>query len=286
MARLQTRGLFFETETFGNSSNPAMLMIRGLGSQIIDWPKTLIDGFVASGLFVVMFDNRDAGLSQKMTAPEDQGYDMSDMAQDCVDILDALEIESAHVLGISMGGLIAQILLAQSSDRLLTATIVMSSIGDASLQECLGRGIPLDPPKQTDDIEAKLAEALEADAFYEGPAFPIPHAQRAENVRRRYARSYSPDGQRRQLSAMKRSRLGADALADIQIPTLVIHGDHDVIFPVVQGEKIALAMPNATFLRIPGMGHELSDTLGTLIADHVVKHVRDKTAKRAHDVLQ
>jgi len=282
MTRLQTHGLFFETETFGDPANPAMLMIRGLGSQLIDWPKTLIDGFVTSGLFVVAFDNRDAGLSQKLTAPEAQAYDMAYMAKDCLDILDALGIEGAHVFGISMGGLIVQHLLAQSSDRLLTATIVMSSIADASLQECLGSDIPLDPPKPTEDVEALMAEALEADAFYEGPAFPIPMARRAENVRQRFERSYCPEGQARQMRAIGRSNLDPDALADVHIPTLVINGDHDVIFPPEQGDKIARAMPNADFLLIPGMGHEISDDLGVLIAGHVANHIQANSVEGAY----
>lgn len=282
MTRLQTQGLFFETETFGDISNPTMLMIRGLGAQLIDWPQTLIDGLVAADLSVVVFDNRDAGLSQKMSSPDAEVYDIADMAKDCIDILDAFEIESAHVFGMSMGGLIMQHLLAHARDRLLTATIVMSSIDDASLQDCIGSDIPLSPPKPTDDVDALLAEALEADAFYEGPAYPIPMAQRAENVRRRYERSYCPDGQVRQLAAMGKSHLDPNALADCHVPTLVINGDHDVIFPPIQGKKIAQAMPNANFLLIPGMGHEISDDLGMLLAGHVVNHIQASSVEGAH----
>ncbi|MEL6682778.1 MAG: alpha/beta hydrolase [Pseudomonadota bacterium] len=282
MTRLQTRGLFFETGSYGNPAHPAKLMIRGLGSQLIDWPHTLIDGLEASGLFVVVFDNRDAGLSQKMTAPENQAYDMSDMAQDCLDILDALDIERAHVLGISMGGLITQVLLAQSADRFLTATIVMSSIYNASLQDCLGSDVLLDPPKPTGDVRALLDEALEADAFYEGPSFPIPYTKRAENVRQRYERSYCPDGQKRQLAAMKRSQFDPKKLANCEVPSLIIHGDHDVIFPAIQAKKIAQAIPNSKFQPISGMGHEISDDLGALIAGHVVNHFQASRVEDAH----
>lgn len=284
MTSLQTRGLFFDFETYGVSSHPAMLLIRGLGSQIIDWPKTLIDGLVAAGLLVVVFDNRDAGLSQKMSDPADHAYRISDMAQDCLDILDTLGIQKAHLLGLSMGGMITQYLLAHTQDRLETATIVMSGICDASLKKCLDSDLPLEPPEPDDDVEVFLAHALDDDAIYEGPAFPIPREERAQKVRQRFERSYCPEGQLRQLAAVRNFQLDARDLAGCKVPTLVINGDCDPIFPAVQGEKIASSLENANFHVIPGMGHELSDDLGALIADHVVKHIWAGNVERVDDV--
>jgi len=207
---------------------------------------------------------------------------MSDLAQDCLDILDALEIERTNVFEISIAGLIVQHLLTHSRDQHLTATIVTSSIDDASLQYCLGSDIPLDPPKPTDDEVALLAEALETDTLYEGPTFPIPMAQRAESVRRRYDLSYHPDGQARQLAAIKRFSFVSDSLAAVHIPTRVANGDHDVTFPPVQAEKIAQATPYSNFLLFPGMVHEICDNLGGLISDHVETRIQASYVEGAH----
>lgn len=275
MPKLQTKGLFFEVETHGVSTNPALLLIRGLGSQIIDWPQSLIDGFVAGGYFVVAFDNRDAGLSEKVQDTA-QAYSITDMARDCLDVLDALGIARAQFFGISMGGMIIQDLLCHAADRMHTATIVMSSIGDDSLHVCLEAALALAPARSGTDEKTLLAYALEDDAVYEGPAFPISRECRAAQVRRRYERCYCPDGQTRQFAAVHSFAIGPAELGHCTTPVLVINGDADPIFPTLQGHKIARALPRSNFEVIAGMGHELTDPLGAIIVDKVLQFTQSR----------
>lgn len=257
MAQIVANGITIEVERHGARGGEPILLIRGLGSQIIHWPAELISGLVEAGYDVTTFDNRDAGLSQAF--PNGPAYDIGDMAADAIGVLDALEIEAAHVFGISMGGMIAQEVVWAYPDRVKTATIVMSSTGSPDLpgrtpeEEALLIGGPGPDAKRAEVIE----NTLETDHVWAGSAFPFDVADRRDLIGQAYDRAWRPEGVARQYYAILTSAGRTDRLADVRRPTLVIHGDDDALLSVEHGADIAKHIPGAVFRVIEGMGHDL-----------------------------
>jgi len=271
MPTVIANGLRIEVECHGNPDHPAIVMIRGLGSQLIQWPAPMIEGWVADGFHVVTFDNRDAGLSQK--CPEG-GYDLSDMARDTIGVMDALGIARAHVVGMSMGGLITQILARIAPDRLHSATIIMSTSGAPDLPGISPEGqkrLSRTPPAA--DRETVVAHTLDDDRYWGSPGYPFDPEARADLIRRAYDRCYCPDGAARQLAALVKDRNQSPHLGRLDLPVLVIHGADDALIPVACGRDIANRIPGAAFLEIPGMGHDLEGDLAGMIRAHVSKFV-------------
>jgi proline iminopeptidase len=255
MPQVKSNGLSFEVERHGAPDRPPLLLIRGLGSQLIHWPEALIDGWEQDGFHVITFDNRDVGLSSKCPGG---GYGLTDMAQDTLGLLDALGIARAHVVGMSMGGLILQILARLAPDRVQTATIVMSTSGAPGLPQITPEAqarLAAAPP--AGDRDSVIARTLEDDAFWGSPGFPFDPAARAALIGRAYDRCHYPDGAARQLAALMADRDQSTHLPNLRLPVLVIHGADDALIPAACGRDIAARIPGAAFLEIAGMGHDL-----------------------------
>jgi pimeloyl-ACP methyl ester carboxylesterase len=257
-------------DTLGQHGDPAIVLIRGLGTQMIEWPTGLLDGLVAEGLEVVIFDNRDAGLS---STNGDSPYRLQDMADDTVRLLQSLGIERAHIFGISLGGMIAQHVAMAHPKRVLSLISVMSTTGNPSL------------PQPTAEIRARLVEsaatadaliALNAEnrAVFGSPAYPERPAARLAAARIAHERSYRPEGVTRQMQAAIADGSRVTRLRALRTPTLVIHGADDPLIPVAAGRDTAAVIPGARLEIIEGMGHNIPDALAPRIARLVGEFVR------------
>jgi pimeloyl-ACP methyl ester carboxylesterase len=263
-------------DTFGDPSDPALLLVNGLGSQCINYHDAWCEMFVARGLRVIRFDNRDVGLSTSFAgAPVDlegAAYRLSDMAADAVAVLDANEVERAHVMGLSMGGMIVQTLAIEHPDRLLTMVSAMSSTGEpgygAATPEAFAR---LTGPRPT-DRESAIAAHIDGLRIWGSPEFADEARWRAD-AERAFDRAFRPDGYARQYLAVRASGERDEPLRHVTVPTLVIHGDKDTLIDASGGRRTAELIAGARFELIEGMGHDYPPQLWRrwvdLVADHV-----------------
>jgi pimeloyl-ACP methyl ester carboxylesterase len=275
--QVQANGITLEVERFGATSDEAVVLIMGLGAQLTRWPRPLCDKLVAKGLQVVRFDNRDVGLSTKFDqagfanfgailkalaagAPPPIAYSLDDMARDVVGLLDALEIDRAHVVGASMGGMIAQLVAADHPTRVRSLTSIMSTTANRGLPgptpEALGVLLGR-PPEPKVDLEGYLAFSVNANRVIGSPGFPMTESMVREAVTADLARNFSPGGYSRQYGAVIASPDRRSKLATITCPTVVMHGAADPLIPVEAGRDTAANVPNAELRIIEGMGHNL-----------------------------
>ncbi|WP_375270783.1 alpha/beta fold hydrolase [Sphingomonas sp.] len=294
MAQVQANGITIEYEDHGDVDAPVVLLIMGLGAQLVRWPIELVDDLVARGYRVVRFDNRDVGLSTKFdgagtpnivwTAMIQQfgrtppvPYTLQDMAADAVGLLDALDIEAAHIVGASMGGMIAQLVAASWPDRTLSLTSIMSTTGrsDCSRPTMRATAVLLRHPR-SDDLEAIVAHGTLA-ANVVGGRFPMEDAFLAERIRSETLRNRHPAGFVRQMAAIIADGDRSTRLARITAPTLVIHGSDDPLVPVSGGRETARAIPGARLLEIDGMGHTLPPQVLPQIVDAINTHASRAT---------
>ena len=285
MATIAANGISIEYDTWGQAGDPALILIRGLGSQMIHWPRELMDRLVADGFHVVTFDNRDAGLSSKFEAagamdiPDltaraaageslDVPYCLEDMAGDVIGLMDGLGIATAHVAGISLGGMVAQVLAARHGDRLRSMASIMSHSGnpDVAQGKPEARAALMRTVDDPDDREAAVGAAVDSASMLAGPAYPTPDANRREMAERAYDRCYCPDGRTRQRAAVVASGNRVAMLRAITVPTQVIHGTDDPLLDIAGGEDTAANIPGAEFHAITGMGHEVPASLAAKLA--------------------
>lgn len=260
-------------ETHGRTGDPAIVLIRGLGTQLIEWPPALIDSLVAEGLLVVTFDNRDAGLSSQIVDIDSvPAYRLEDMAGDVVGLLDHLRIERAHILGISMGGMIAQHVAFSHGGRMRSLISVMSSSGDP--------GLPRPAPEvfarlgaTADGPDAIIALTAENKVAFGSPGYPESLTVRMDGARRAYERSYRPEGVRRQMQAVIADGSRVARLRAIAVPTLVIHGADDPLVPLAAGQSTAASIPGSQLVVIQGMGHNIPGALVPEFVSHVIAFV-------------
>ncbi len=259
-------GLRFAYQVFGEGlAGEPWVLIRGLGTQMTEWPSALIEGLVARGSPVLAFDNRDSGLSSGFEAAGTNAaaYALSDMAGDVLGLLDHLGWERANVLGASMGGMIAQLLAARSPSRICSMVSVMSSSG--------GTGLPPPTPEAAQVLTATPSSKASIDETVElvlagrrllaGRGYFVSDEERRPLVRAAVERSWRPDGVVRQLRAVMACGSRLDDLAGIRVPSLVIHGDDDALLPLEHGADCARAIPGARFEVIEGMGHDIPASL-------------------------
>jgi pimeloyl-ACP methyl ester carboxylesterase len=281
MAAVETNGISIEYHVQGEGE--PLLLVMGLGGQLIDWPQGLIDEFVARGFQVITFDNRDSGLSTEFHAdPPTRGelaravmvrrkplrteYLLSDMAGDAVALLDALGIDSAHIVGMSMGGMIAQLIAIEHPTRARTLTSIMSTPGPyvgrpklSVIRKMARRPVP--------SIENAVEMSIDAFRDVCGPTFdPDEFRVMAEAS---VARSYRPQGTSRQLAAIIASPDRTAGLRQLQIPALVIHGMVDPLVQPSGGYATARAIPGARLVMFNDMGHDLPKTRWKDIAEEV-----------------
>jgi pimeloyl-ACP methyl ester carboxylesterase len=257
-------------ETFGNPQDPAMLLIMGLGTQMIGWHEDFCGELVSRGFFVIRYDNRDCGRSTRFDGvppptvseivrrrPRHVAYTLEDMADDAAGLLDALGIESAHVAGASMGGMIAQTLAERRPERVRSLASIMSSTGSRWTGQPRPRAYPVllrRPPRD----RAEYVEALvKVFGVIGSPGFDRDVAGLRDMVAQSFDRGVTAAGTGRQLAAVLASGHRAAALRRIQAPTVVIHGTADRLISASGGRATARAIPGAKLVLIRGMGHDL-----------------------------
>ncbi len=252
-------------------------MIRGLGTQLIHWSPGLLDALAAAGLRVVTFDNRDVGESTWLDhLPTDRPtYTLRDMAGDVVGLLDALGIDRAHILGISMGGMIAQHVAMGWPGRVASLISVMSSTGNPALPrppaEVIAR---LRAAPESGSAEDIVAFTADSEALWDSPGFPSSVQARRAMARAAFERAWHPDGEARQMQAVIADGSRVARLASVSCPTLVVHGRDDVLVPLAGGEDTARSIPGAELVVIDGMGHNLPPALDARLAGLIARHVQ------------
>ncbi len=291
MSQVNANGLQFEYETFGDAKAPPLLLIMGLGGQMIQWPEDFCEALARGGYYVIRYDNRDVGLSTRLAEagrarlmragllmnlrlPIKAPYKLDDMAKDAIGILDALSIKSAHIVGISMGGMIGQILAAKYSSRVRSFTSIMSSSGHRNLPGPSLR-IQLRMVKRPKllDRESLIQYSMETWRLIGSPGFPTPPDVLRAKVERSFDRASYPQGLGRQTLAILASGSRMALLPRIYAPTLVIHGDKDPLVPVAAAYNLARHIPGAKLEIITGMGHDLPPQLLPTLQQMILKHV-------------
>ncbi len=264
-------------ESFGDPTNPVLLLINGLGSQCINYRVEWVERFVARGLRVLRFDNRDVGRSTWFDDAGTDGpaYRIEDMAEDAVAVLDAAGVDRAHVMGLSMGGMIAQALTIAHPERVLTLTSVMSSTGDPDVGQPSPESLEQILTPSPSDREGFVAHGLVSAATWGSPdAYDEAFLRQLHGEA--YDRAFHPAGQRRQMFAVSTAASRTEALRAVTVPTLVIHGDQDKLVDPSGGRRTAEAVPGARFELVAGLGHDYPpafwDTFVDLVADHALAH--------------
>ena len=297
MPQVSANGITIEYESHGDPADPPLLLIMGLGAQLTLWPNEYVEALVAHGFHVIRYDNRDIGLSTKFTEhglPNVRWvallrliglsarlpYRLADMADDAVALLDELGIGQAHLVGASMGGMIAQLVAAGRPDRVLSLTSFMSSTGNRRLPPAKPEAIAalLDRPPPEATLEQIVPIRLRLVRTIGSPAYPADEGRLRDHFARDYKRSYHPTGAGRQLAAMiddgdRRKRLRA-----ITAPTLVIHGEADPLIPVEGGLDTAASITGSRLHTIAGMGHDLPVELAQEITDAIAGVAQERAA--------
>ncbi len=274
MARATANGIELEYETFGDPQAPALLLIGGLGTQMITWDEEFCELLASRGFHVIRFDNRDAGLS---TWPEDS-YELEEMAADAVSLLDALGLPAAHVVGASMGGFIAQLVALNHPERVLTLTSIISGPSGADQVPPTPEANAVLLARAPETREERVALGLHAKKILLGPADPFDETYERAKIERAIDRAYHPAGFMRQLQAIAGATSRLARLSSVRVPTLVIHGDADILVPVENGRRVAAAIPGARLLEIHGMGHDIPKRVWPEVADAVAALSRAHSA--------
>ena len=268
-------------ETFGDPADPTLLLVNGLGSQSINYKDDWCRMFAAEGLHVVRYDNRDVGLSSSFEdAPKGEfgeAYRVADMAADGMAVLDALGVDKAHVMGLSMGGMIVQNMAILHRDRLLTMTSVMSSTGEPDYRKSTPRAAELLTAPPATSREEYIQGWIDGLHEWGSPEFADEDRWRAD-AEAAYDRAFTPTGTGRQYLAILASGSWADGLPGVTTPTLVMHGDKDTLIDQIGGRRTAELIPGARFELIEGMGHDYPPQLWRRWVDLVVGHVRSHSA--------
>jgi len=284
MPEALANGIQLEYETFGSPEGRPLLLTMGLGGQLILWDEAFCEALADRGHYVVRYDNRDVGLSTKFeeagapdlmsmminpdSAPE-PAYTLDDMAADGVGLLDALGLESAHVCGASMGGMIVQTMALRHAGRVRSMTSIMSTTGNKDLPPAdpsVSARLMMDPPQNREEAIDRSVETLKVIG---SPGFDFDEAAVRDTAARGYDRCFLPSGQARQLAAIVSQPNRAPELEKLDLPTLVVHGLSDPLVPVEGGKQTAAAIPGAELWLVEGMGHDLPKAIQAELVDRI-----------------
>jgi proline iminopeptidase len=297
MASTNVNGVNITYESAGDPAGPALLLIMGLGMQLTGWPDDLVEALADLGFHVIRFDNRDSGLSDKFDHagtpnlplaliktlvrwPLKGAYSLEDMAGDAIGVLDALGVSKAHIVGASMGGMIAQIVAATYPARVLTLTSIMSSSGRRGLPgpTRAARAILFKRPGKPQDFDSLVSHGANVFKVIGSPAYPTPERVLRARVAAQINRNTCPGGVLRQMVAIAASGDRSALLKTIAAPTLVIHGAADPLVPRACGEDTARLVPDARLAVIEGMGHDLPAQLIERLVSLIDAHAHGKMA--------
>ena len=294
MPQAKANGVQIEYESFGRDRDPLILLIMGFGAQLIFWPEPLCEGLAAKGFRVVRFDNRDIGKSTHLAglpAPDarmvlaevvaggqpEVPYTLDDMAQDAVGLMDALGVERAHLVGASMGGMIAQLIAINHPERTKSLVSIMSTTGRRDLptgdREALST---LFQPPKSSSREDLIDMSILVQKTLASPGFPATEAEiRATAERRTDYAPYDPAGMARQSAALIAARPRNAALGKVRCPALVLHGGADPVVPPAAGDDTAQSIPSAELIVVPGMSHDF----GLPLVPVYLRHIGDFVGK-------
>jgi pimeloyl-ACP methyl ester carboxylesterase len=288
MAKVSANGIEIEYESFG-SSDEVLVLVMGLGAQMILWDREFCEQLASHGLRVIRFDNRDVGLSTHFESagvpnvvqmmgelaegklPESP-YSLDDMADDTAGLIDGLGIGPAHVCGASMGGMIAQTVAFRHPDKVKSLTSVMSTTGDPKLPQGKPEVMALLAKAPPADRAGYIDYAVEMWSTVGSPGFAFDEAATRERSGRHYDRNFDPGGVGRQLAAVFSHGDRTERLAGVRAPTLVIHGADDPLVPVEAGRATQAAIAGAELLEIAGMGHDFSRGTWPQMVEAVAGH--------------
>ena len=292
MPTANANGIQIEYDTFGDPTSPALLMIIGVGCQLIHWQDEFCKQIADSGYYVIRYDNRDSGLStkfdkisgsvlmektrallggQKVRTP----YTIKDMANDALGLLDSLNIKKAHICGMSMGGYIAQTFVINNPSRTLSLTSIYSHTGNRQAFPPTQEATEASMKPSPNEREPYIEHMLHLYKLLYGTGLPFDEDFHRKLAGRLYDRSYCPEGKGRQYLAIMVQNDRTAELSEIKLPSLIIHGDEDPLVPFAGGKATAKAIPGAEFMVVAGMGHVMPnlDAYWDKIMDAMIKHM-------------
>lgn len=302
MPQIKANGLAFEYETFGRKEDPTILLVMGFAAQMTLWPVELCQGLAARGYRVVRFDNRDVGLSEKLERfgapnvmeafakaaggqPIEAPYKLADMAADTAGILDALGVAHAHIVGASMGGMIAQTVALNYPKKVRSLTSIMSSTGRPGLPPGKPEALAvLTTAPENLERETRIAHAMKIwRTIGSQSLYAADDAELRAMAEREVDRApYYPAGMSRQLVGILSSPPRHDLLKNVQAPTLVIHGADDPLVDVEAGKDTAACIPGARLKIVPGMGHDFTSKLVPVYLREIADFVSEVDARRTN----
>lgn len=289
----QTQPIKTVYDIFGNLADPPLVLIAGLGAQMISWDEKFCALLAGAGYRVIRFDNRDAGLA---TSFEEEGvpdifqliqarmsgeipqvplpYTMDDMVGDTIALFDYLELDQPHVVAVSLGGIIAQRLAILHPERVRTLTLIMTSSGAPELPTATPEAMAVFLRAPSKSREEYIENAVIGWRLFYGTGYEMDEEAARQRAGRNYDRAYSPDGVARQLAAGLELESLKPMLCKLRVPTLVIHGDQDPVFPIECGRDIAVSVPEAKMLVMEGVGHALPTEIWPQIVQAINKHAQ------------
>lgn len=300
MHHTTSNGVTLCYQTDGDPKGEPLLLIMGLGMQMTAWPEQMIQQLVECGYYLIRFDNRDCGLSSRMGhygkpnlplavvksllhLPLKSGYTLYDMAQDAADLLQQLEIPQAHVMGVSMGGMIAQILAAKHTEQVKSLTSIMSTSGRRGLPgpSKQARKVIMQPSKKNATQEQLIEQFINIFKVIGSPAYPSEPEHLRQRIASSMQRSFYPEGTARQLLAIAASGSRGHLLRKLQMPSLIIHGAQDPLVPLACGEDTAALIARAQLRVFQGMGHDLPLQIVPSLVQMVDAHCRGQRIPHA-----
>ena len=270
MPRANANGIELEYQVFGEPKAPPLLLIAGLGAQMLSWDEDFCRLLAGRGFRVIRFDNRDVGMSTWMEGE----YALDDMAADATALLDALGIPAAHIVGASMGGFIAQLVALNHPEHALTLTSIMSGPNGEDQVRPTEEGTAVLKVPAPETREERIAVGLWAKQKLMGPDDPFDRDHEERRIIAAIDRAYHPAGFVRQLQAIMAAHGRLARLAQLRVPALVIHGEADILVPVDNGRNVAAAIPGARLLEIPGMGHDIPKRVWPQVVEAIAELAR------------
>jgi len=294
VTRTKANGIEIEYETAGDKSDPALLLVMGLGAQLTIWPDAFFHGLATQGFFVIRYDNRDTGLStdfgswgvpniadafQKLMSGKkvDTPYLVKDMAADAIGLLDALGIDKAHMVGASMGGMIVQVVAAQYPERTRSMVSIMSTSGRPGLPPGKPEALAmLTAQPEGPSREQRVKYGIKLRQTIAGAGYPPAEAELRAFVEKNVDRRWYPEGGARQYLSIIASGDRVEMLKKIKVPTLVLHGEDDPLLPVECGRDVARLVPAAEIQTYPGWGHDFPKGMIPTVIERIVTFCKGK----------